>query len=91
MFSAALINPPGGDPGVYLEMKYRRRALLFDLGEINALPPRNILKIEHVCVSHTHMDHFIGFDHLVRVCPGRTTYSFADRQDSCRGKRASGL
>ena len=71
MFSAALINPPGGDPGVYLEMKYRRRALLFDLGEINALPPRNILKIEHVCVSHTHMDHFIGFDHLVRVCLGR--------------------
>jgi len=52
-------------------MKYRRRALLFDLGDINALPPRNILKIEHVCVSHTHMDHFIGFDHLVRICLGR--------------------
>jgi len=71
VFSASLVNPPGGDPGVYLELKYRRRALLFDLGEINVLPPRNLLKIELVCVSHTHMDHFIGFDHLVRVCLGR--------------------
>lgn len=71
MFNAALVNGPFDDPGVYLEMKYRRRALLFDLGELHALPPRNILKISHVCVSHTHMDHFIGFDHLVRICLGR--------------------
>ena len=71
MFSAVLVNPPGGDPGVYLEMKYRRRALMFDLGEIYNLPPRKILKIEYICISHTHMDHFIGFDHLVRLCLGR--------------------
>jgi len=71
MFNAALVNGPFDDPGVYLEMKYRRRALLFDMGELHALPPRNILKISHVCVSHTHMDHFVGFDHLVRICLGR--------------------
>ncbi|MDI9571314.1 MAG: MBL fold metallo-hydrolase [Pseudomonadota bacterium] len=71
MFRASLVNPPGGDPGVYVEMKYRRRALLFDLGEIYVLPPRNILKVEHICISHTHMDHFIGFDRLVRLCLGR--------------------
>ncbi|HAJ27342.1 MAG TPA: ribonuclease Z [Syntrophus sp. (in: bacteria)] len=71
MFNTVLVNGPGGDPCVYLEMKYRRRALLFDLGELHALPPRNILKVEHICVSHTHMDHFIGFDHLIRICLGR--------------------
>ncbi|MFA5180882.1 MAG: MBL fold metallo-hydrolase [Syntrophales bacterium] len=71
MFNTLLVNGPGGDPCVYLEMKYRRRALLFDLGDLHLLPPRNILKIEHICVSHTHMDHFIGFDHLVRLCLGR--------------------
>lgn len=71
MFNTLLVNGPGGDPCVYLEMKYRRRAFLFDLGDLHLLPPRNILKVEHICVSHTHMDHFIGFDHLIRICLGR--------------------
>lgn len=71
MFDARLINDPFDDPGVFVELKYRREALLFDLGDLRALAPRNLLKISHIFVSHTHMDHFIGFDHLVRVCLGR--------------------
>ncbi|MEI8173987.1 MAG: MBL fold metallo-hydrolase [Deltaproteobacteria bacterium] len=71
MFSAHLINDPFGDPGVYVEFKYRRSALLFDLGDIHRLNPRELLKINHIFISHTHMDHFIGFDHLLRVCLGR--------------------
>ena len=30
-----------------------------------ALPPRKLLRISHVFVSHTHMDHFAG-----SVCAG---------------------
>jgi ribonuclease Z len=71
MFTAHLINDPFGDPGVYLEFKYRHSALLFDLGDIHHLNPRKLLKISHIFISHTHMDHFIGFDHLLRVCLGR--------------------
>jgi ribonuclease Z len=71
MFNAFLINDPSGDPGVYLEFKYRRDAFLFDLGDIQLLPPRQIRKIRYILVSHTHMDHFIGFDHLLRICLGR--------------------
>lgn len=71
MFSAHLINDPFGDPGVYVEFKYRRSALLFDLGDIHRLNPRKLLKINHIFISHTHIDHFIGFDHLLRVCLGR--------------------
>lgn len=71
MFDARLINDPFDDPGVFVEMKYRREALLFDLGDLRNLSPRNLLKIDHIFVSHTHMDHFIGFDHLIRVCLGR--------------------
>ena len=71
MFTAHLINDPFGDPGVYVEFKYRRSALLFDLGDIHRLNPRELLKINHIFISHTHMDHFIGFDHLLRVCLGR--------------------
>jgi ribonuclease Z len=71
LFSAHLINDPYGDPGVYVDFKFRREALLFDLGDLHVLPPRKLLKISHIFVSHTHMDHFIGFDHLLRVCLGR--------------------
>lgn len=71
MFSAHLINDPSADPGVYVKFKYRNEALLFDLGEIYTLAPRQILRVTHIFISHTHMDHFIGFDHLLRICLGR--------------------
>ena len=72
MFTAFLINDPSGDPGAYLEFQFRRRdAFLFDLGDLHLLAPRRIRKLGHILVSHTHMDHFIGFDHLLRLCLGR--------------------
>jgi len=71
MFNARLVNDPFGDPALYLDVRYRREALLFDLGDIQCLPPRMMLKVDHIFVTHTHMDHFIGFDHLLRVCLGR--------------------
>jgi len=76
MFSARLVNDPFGDPALLLEARYRREALLFDLGDIRALPPRTILKLDRIFVTHTHMDHFIGFDHLLRVCLGREKHLF---------------
>lgn len=69
--SASLINDPFGDPGVYVDFRYRKEAFLFDLGDIHHLPPRKLLKIDFVFISHTHMDHFIGFDQLLRVSLGR--------------------
>lgn len=74
MFTAFLINDPSDDPGAYLEFQYRREAFLFDLGDLQRLPPRQIHKITHIFVSHTHMDHFIGFDHLLRICLGRNQH-----------------
>jgi ribonuclease Z len=71
IFDARLVNDPFGDPGVYVDFRFERRALLFDLGDNAALPPRKLLRLTHVFVSHTHMDHFIGFDRLVRICVGR--------------------
>lgn len=71
MFEASLINDPFADPGVYLEFRYRSSAILFDLGDLHCLVPRKLLKVGHVFISHTHMDHFIGFDQLLRVFLGR--------------------
>ncbi len=56
---------------LFVDCLFERRALLFDLGEIQALPPRKLLRISDVFVSHAHMDHFIGFDWLLRISLGR--------------------
>ena len=70
-FHPQLVNGAVGDPALYVEFMFEGRAMLFDLGNLTALPHRKILRISHVFVSHTHMDHFIGFDHLLRVMVGR--------------------
>ncbi|MBN2032631.1 MAG: ribonuclease Z [Deltaproteobacteria bacterium] len=66
-----LINDPFCDPGLFISFLHQRRALLFDLGDLHALTPRDLMKVSHVFVTHAHMDHFIGFDLLLRTLLGR--------------------
>ncbi len=66
-----LTNETFGDPGVYVDFRDERRALLFDIGDISSLAPRELMRLSDVFVTHTHMDHFSGFDHLLRVVLGR--------------------
>jgi len=70
-FSSYLVNDVFGDPGVYIEVRWSKRALLFDLGENSALGPTRLLRANDIFISHTHMDHFIGFDAVLRVALGR--------------------
>src|SRR5215831_20726189 len=71
LLHASLVNGRTGDPALYIETLFESRAILFDLGDIAALPPRKILRVSDVFVSHAHIDHFFGFDRLLRLLVGR--------------------
>ncbi len=75
-FHPRLVNNPLEDPGLFVPLAFEKRALLFDIGRIDTLSSRDILRISHVFVSHTHMDHFCGLDHLLRLFLGRAKTLF---------------
>ncbi len=66
-----LVNGRSGDPALYVETLFEKGAFMFDLGDISSLSPRKILRLEHIFVSHAHIDHFFGFDRLLRFLVGR--------------------
>jgi ribonuclease Z len=70
LFHPSLVNGRYGDPTVYVETLFEKRSLLFDVGEIASLAPRRIRRVDQIFVSHAHIDHFVGFDHLLRLLVG---------------------
>lgn len=66
-----LVDPSGFEPGLVVDVRDTRRALLFDLGALERLAPRTLLRVSHAFVTHTHMDHFAGLDGLIALMLGR--------------------
>lgn len=66
-----LVNDPFDDPALYIEIKWEKRAILFDAGDLRSLSPSKLLKVSDIFISHAHMDHFSGFDYLLRLILAR--------------------
>lgn len=71
VFHPELVNGDTGDPALFVDFQFMNMAFLIDLGDLSFLAPRKMLRLHSVFVSHTHMDHFIGFDRLLRILLGR--------------------
>ncbi len=56
-----------GDPAVLCSVKNTQTRFFFDLGSLANLAKRDLVRTTHAFVSHTHIDHFIGFDQFLRV------------------------
>jgi ribonuclease Z len=55
-----------GDPSLYIHIVDRKRGLLFDCG-LNSFSHADLRRVTDLFISHTHIDHFIGFDTLLRL------------------------
>lgn len=67
-----LVDATAFEPGLVVDVRDEKRALLVDLGPpLQSLPPRVLLRVSRAFVTHTHMDHFAGFDHLLALRLGR--------------------
>jgi ribonuclease Z len=67
LFQPKLLNPPFGDPALYVKLEGEGTALLFDVGDISRISAGLLFKITDVFITHTHIDHFVGIDHLLRL------------------------
>lgn len=61
-----LVNRRDQDPGLFLELEGARDAFLIDCGSLDAIPKVDLLRLSHIFVTHTHIDHFCGFDRVLR-------------------------
>lgn len=67
VFHPFLPNGLDGDPALWVDLLDEGHSVLIDLGDLHTIPNRKLLRVGRVVVTHTHMDHFVGFDHLLRL------------------------
>ncbi|MDR2401016.1 MAG: ribonuclease Z, partial [Deferribacteraceae bacterium] len=67
-FDIRQLNSPFDDSVFFIRTPFRKRAFLLDCGRLGGLRQVELLSLGEIFVSHTHMDHFFGFDRILRSC-----------------------
>src|SRR4030065_703807 len=71
VFHPRLVNDPFEDPCLYIDIQREGRGILFDIGSIEGVEAAKVMRVSDVFITHTHIDHFIGLGHLLRLLLGR--------------------
>ncbi|MBN2297415.1 MAG: MBL fold metallo-hydrolase [Deltaproteobacteria bacterium] len=66
-FIPRLVNTELYDPVVYVRVLNEKKAVMFDCGRVEGLANREVLDLDAIFISHTHMDHFMGIDQVLRI------------------------
>jgi ribonuclease Z len=62
-----LVNGSTGDPVLFIDYPGKDDAFLFDSGELGGLDLKRLADLEAVFITHHHIDHFVGFDRIIRA------------------------
>jgi ribonuclease Z len=65
-FGVRFVSGRSGDPCVFFFDGNLDLCGLFDLGRTYSLRPGDVRRLDYLLVTHSHIDHFIGFDHILR-------------------------
>jgi len=58
------------DHSLYIDVKNmqgKSQSILIDCGNNHTLSVKDLIRLKTVLISHTHMDHLIGFDNIIRM------------------------
>jgi ribonuclease Z len=62
-----LVNGSTGDPVLFIDYPGKDDAFLFDAGDNARLDAARLADLRAVFVTHHHIDHFVGFDRILRA------------------------
>jgi len=65
-FDIKQCNSPFEDTAFFVRNIYKTEGFLFDCGRLGGLQNSEVLAIREIFISHTHIDHFYGFDRILR-------------------------
>lgn len=57
---------PFGDISFIIKHTHLLGSIMMDCGNISYYNNNQVNNVTHLCISHTHMDHFYGFDRIIR-------------------------